>query len=100
MRAAGQLQEDVLQVGLLGEDIDDGQSGAGDRGKDFRDRAVAGAVLEPETARAQEFGSETAERLGYLRQVLGQKQGQLLVVQPAQSPTKRLKRVRLKTYSQ
>src|SRR3546814_5570240 len=74
--AASELQEDVLQIRLLGRHVDHREAGAADGVEDLRHRAFAGVVAELHAARPGLLGMEGHQAVRHIGQIAIEHQGQ------------------------
>jgi hypothetical protein len=90
LRRAGELQEDVLEVGLLGGEVGDGEPGVVDGGEDLRGPGLAGAIADDQAPGRLHLHLEARQGRRHPVQVLGHRDRQLLAVQPAQQRSRLL----------
>src|SRR3546814_6020339 len=79
--SASELQEDVLQIRLLGRHVDQREAGAADGVEDLRHRAFAGVVAELHAARPGLLGMEGHQAFRHIGQIAIEHQRKGLAVQ-------------------
>src|SRR5260221_10808475 len=80
---AGELQENVLQIGLLGGEVDDGEARGLYGREEIGKPRPAGPVAEDETGGRGDLDVEPLQRLAQLAQALRKCYGERLGVEPA-----------------
>src|SRR5690606_41793870 len=90
MCTTGQLQEDVLQIRLLGAEIDDRELRPRKGIQNLGHRALARTIAEQQAVRRGQFRRKAFELWRYDPQLGGDLHLKLFVVEPSQEPFLRL----------